>query len=120
LDAVSDGLSAKFSIPYCVAHTFLQGPPGVGDFASIDETVSDAAQSVTVTVDESLPEFGAVLASAGKQLVRMECPRGAPDQPLAESELKAKITSLVGEGLLEALSDPARPAADAWHAAGIR
>jgi 2-methylcitrate dehydratase PrpD len=120
LDAVSDGLSAKFSIPYCVAHTFLQGPPGVSDFISIDETVSDAARSVSVTVDESLPEFGAVLTSAREQLVRIDCPRGAPDQPLAEAELEAKIASLAGERLLEALNDLARPAADALQAADLR
>ncbi len=36
LDEVRDGLSAKFSIPYCVAHTLLHGPPGVRDFARVD------------------------------------------------------------------------------------
>ena len=36
LDLVSDGLSAKFSIPYCVAHTLLHGPPRVRDFAALD------------------------------------------------------------------------------------
>ena len=36
LDRVGDGLSAKFSIPYCVAYTLIHGPPGVRDFGAVD------------------------------------------------------------------------------------
>ena len=36
LDDVEDGLAAKFSIPYCVAHTLVCGPPGVRDFGALD------------------------------------------------------------------------------------
>ena len=41
LDEVTDGLSAKFSIPYCVAHTVLRDPPGVRDFADVDPEVAE-------------------------------------------------------------------------------
>ncbi|MGZ4226200.1 MAG: MmgE/PrpD family protein, partial [Solirubrobacteraceae bacterium] len=41
LDDVHDGLSAKFSIPYCVARTLLHGPPGVRDFAEVDARVRE-------------------------------------------------------------------------------
>ena len=58
LDLVSDGLSAKFSIPYCVAHTLIHGAPGVRDFTSIDAAVRDGSRLVAVTEDRSLPEFG--------------------------------------------------------------
>jgi 2-methylcitrate dehydratase PrpD len=119
LDAVSDGLSAKFSIPYCVAHTILHGPPKVGDFASLDAAVADRARDVSVSVDDSLPEWGAVLSSAGRELVRVDSPRGTPQRPLERSELAAKVADLAGEGLLDALGDLTAPASHALRAAGI-
>ena len=65
-DAVSDGLAAKFSIPYCVAFTLRHArPPAVRDFAEVDKDVSAAARAVTVVVDASLPEFGAACEAVG-------------------------------------------------------
>ncbi|MGI8506113.1 MAG: MmgE/PrpD family protein [Solirubrobacteraceae bacterium] len=119
LDEVTDGLSAKFSIPYCVAHTLVHGPPGVHDFASIDATARDRSRLVSVTVDESLPEFGAVLSVGGHELARVGSPRGAPGRPLAASELAAKVSDLAGDRLDGVLDDLEGPAAAALSAAGL-
>jgi 2-methylcitrate dehydratase PrpD len=119
LDAVSDGLSAKFSIPYCVAHTILHGPPRVSDFASLDAAVAGRARDVSVSIDDSLPEFGAVLSSGGHELVRVDSPRGAPDRPPAQSDLAAKVTDLAGKRLLDVLGDLTVPAVEALRAAGL-
>ncbi len=120
LDEVSDGLSAKFSIPYCVAHTLVHGPPRARDFASADPAISARAEAVTVRVDRALPEFGAVLCAGGQELVRVEAPRGAPEHPLSQSELAAKVTDLAGEELLAVLHDLDTPAAVALRVCGLR
>src|SRR5205807_5514734 len=119
LDAVDDGLSAKFSIPYCVAHTLIHGPPRVRDFATIDSAVSERARAVRVLVDDSLPEFAAELRASGTELARVECPRGAPERPVTASELELKIADLAGARLDGLLADPDRPASDALQAAGL-
>lgn len=75
LDDVQDGLAAKFSIPYCVSHTLAHGPPGVHDFAALDEETRERSARVSVTVDESVPEWGAVLSAGGGELARIPCPR---------------------------------------------
>ena len=120
LDAVTDGLSAKFSIPYCVARTLIHGPPGVRDFDGIDDAARDGASHVTVQVDPSLPEFGSVLTVAGRELARVPCPRGAPERPIAAADLQDKITDLAGDRLESVLSDPDAPAGLALDAAGLR
>jgi 2-methylcitrate dehydratase PrpD len=120
LDMVSDGLTAKFSIPYCVAHTLTHGPPRVRDFVSIDLATRDRSRRVSVAVDASLPEFGAVLTVAGSELARVSCPRGAPDRPLAPSELAAKVTDLTGDRLHGALHDLDSAAGAALRAARLR
>lgn len=119
LDAVRDGLAAKFSIPYCVASTLLHGPPGRPDFTAVDETVLARARDVHVIVDDTLPEFGAVLSAEGQELARAACPRGAPARPITERELAAKIADLAGPRLWSALDDLAAPAADVLLTAGL-
>ena len=119
LDTVDDGLAAKFSIPYCVAHTLAHGPPGVRDFTAIDPTARHASQLVKVRVDRSLPEFGAILLSAGHELARVESPQGSPERPLAASDLARKISDLAGDRLSGVLDDLDAPAARALNAAGI-
>ena len=120
LDDVQDGLSAKFSIPYCVAHTLLHGPPGVRDFVSIDDRVRERSRMVGVDVDPSLPEFGAVLIAGGAEIARVPCPRGAPERPAEASDLAAKLWDLAGERLDGILDDPGVPAATVLAAAGLR
>ena len=120
LDDVQDGLSAKFSIPYCVAHTLMHGPPGVHDFAAVDDRVSERSRLVGVDVDPSLAEFGAVLTVGGEELARLSCPRGAPERPAEASDLAAKIRDLAGERLDGVLDDRGVPAATVLAAAGLR
>jgi 2-methylcitrate dehydratase PrpD len=119
LDTVSDGRSAKFSIQYCVAHTLLHGPPRVRDFAAIDPAVRDRSRLVTVTVDETLPEFGTILTVAGAELARVSYPKGAPERPLSAAELQGKITDLAGDHLDGVLADLGTPALGALQAAGL-
>src|SRR4051794_21638087 len=53
----ADGLEAKFSIPYCVALTLLNGAPGVDSFREVDRRVTAyAAQHVRVETDPGLLE----------------------------------------------------------------
>lgn len=120
LDIVDDGLSAKFSIPYCVAHTLIHGEPGVGDFASVDAAARDRSRSIELQVDGSLPQFGAVLRVAGSELGRVPCPSGAPDRPAAAGDLAGKLSGLAGERLHGLLDDLDAPAGDALAAAGLR
>ena len=119
LDLVDDGLAAKFSIPYCVAFTLQHGAPGREAFAAIDHDVRERSRTVTVTVDRALPEFGAVLSSGGRELGRIECPRGAPGRPVTAAELDAKVRALAGDRLDGVLADPEAPAARALAAAGL-
>ncbi len=119
LDEVGDGLSAKFSIPYCVAHTLMHGPPGVRDFAAVDAAVGERARLVRVSVDEALPEFGAVLRVGGEEVSRVEWPRGAPERPVSATELRGKLIDLAGGRLDGLLDDLDRPASFAVDSAGL-
>jgi 2-methylcitrate dehydratase PrpD len=116
---VTDGLSAKFSIPYCVAYTLIHDAPGVSGLAAVDEAAVAASRSVTVTEDESLPEFGAVLTAGGSELARVPCPRGAPERPVTPADLAAKVADLAGERLAGVLDDLCAPAVGALRAAGL-
>jgi 2-methylcitrate dehydratase PrpD len=119
LDAVADGLSAKFSIPYCVAHTLMHGPPGVRDFAAVDAAVASRARLVRVTLDEALPEFGAILRVGGEEVSRVDWPQGSPERPVSDSELQLKLADLAGDRLDGLLDDLDRPASAALEAAGL-
>lgn len=119
LDLVDDGLSAKFSIQYCVAHTLSHGPPRVSDFETIDPPVKERSSGVTVTVDESLPRFAAAFKSAGRELARVSAPPGAPENPMSAAQLAAKIADLAGERLDGVLDDLDAPATAAIEAAAL-
>jgi len=120
LDAVDDGLAAKFSIPYCVAHTLLSGPPHVRDFTALDPEIAERAARVGVDVDDSLPQFGAVLSVNGAELARVPCPIGAPERPATASQLAEKVTDLAGARLQTVFADLNAPAAVALDAADLR
>jgi 2-methylcitrate dehydratase PrpD len=119
VDVVDDGLAAKFSIPYCVAHTLVHGPPRVKDFAAVDGATRERSELVSVAVDRSLPEFGAVLTLAGRELARVPCPRGAPQWPATAADLAAKMEDLAGDRLYGVLDDLDAPAEGALRAAGL-
>ena len=119
LDIVNDGLSAKFSIQYCVAHTLVRGAPRVRDFAAIDPDVRERSRLVQVSVDRALPEFGAAVVAAGNELARVRCPRGAPQCPASASELADKVAELAGDHLLGVLGDLRVPAGSVLQAARL-
>ena len=119
LDAVDDGLSGKFSIPYCVAFTLRHGAPGVRDFDGFDAETAAASERVSVRTDRTLPEFGAVLSAGERVLARVSCPRGAPERPVSADALAAKVADLAGPGLAAAMSDRDRPTADVLEAARL-
>lgn len=120
LDMVSDGLSAKFSIPYCVAFTLIHGPPRVRDFVAVDACARDAVPLISVIIDRSVPQFGAILRAGGAELARVQCPKGTPARPLAAAELERKVTDLAGDRLHDVLDDLDAPAVGALEAAGLR
>lgn len=119
LDEVADGLQAKFSIPYCVAYTLGHGPPGPGDFDGLDPVAARRARAVTVVVRDSLPQWGAVLSRDGRELVRVDAPRGAPGSPVTAAELERKVHLLSGDRLSGVMSDLSVPAATVVRAAGF-
>jgi 2-methylcitrate dehydratase PrpD len=119
LDTVHDGLSAKFSIPYCVAFTLLHGAPRARAFASFDAAAVELSCTVQVGVDRALPEFGAVLCAGPRELVRLDAPRGAPGQPLTTDELDAKVAELAGHAAVSVLHDDDAPAAAALQTVGL-
>ena len=119
LDAVSDGLSAKFSIPYCVAHTLTHGAPRTADFVQLDRGVVEGAAAVSVSLDDSLPRWGTVLEHVDADAVRLDGPRGAPGRPLTEVELAGKVSDLAGDRLDGVLADPGMPAAEVLRRAGL-
>ncbi len=120
LDDVEDGLAAKFSIPYCVSHALVHGAPRVDDFTALDAETRERAGRVRVVVDESLPDFGAVLSIEGREPARVSCPQGAPDRPASPGDLEAKLSDLAGDRLEGVLDDLDAPAAWVLDAAGLR
>ena len=118
-DEVSDGLEAKFSIPYLTAFTLLHGPPSLGDFRSVNEAAQRLARErVEVRADPGLLESEAVLTAEGSE-VRVEAALGSPGRPLGPEAHAAKLRALAGDRLDAALDDPDRPAAELLAAAGL-
>jgi 2-methylcitrate dehydratase PrpD len=120
LDSVGDGLSAKFSIPYCVAYTLIHGPPGVRDFGAVDPAAATRARQIAVEPDDALPAFGAVLVAGGRELARVEAPKGSPARPVTPEELEEKLRDLAGDRLAGVLADLDASAARVVDAAGLR
>jgi 2-methylcitrate dehydratase PrpD len=119
LDAVCDGLQAKFSIPYVTAYALLRGAPGVAAFDALDSAVAQLARRIRVRTDRALGASEALLELDGRAVARVNAPRGSPSNPLDAAALTAKIRSLAGDALAGALDDPGRPAAELAGAAGL-
>jgi 2-methylcitrate dehydratase PrpD len=120
IDLATDGLEAKFSIPYCVALTLAGGPPSIRDFAAVDPDLARRAEAITVVLDAELPPWGAVLRDAqGTELARVPCPLGAPERPVAPEQLRAKLRDLAGEELLALCAEPGAAAETLRRAAGL-
>ncbi|MTD46431.1 hypothetical protein GKE82_19605 [Conexibacter sp. W3-3-2] len=118
LDDVTDGLAAKFSIPYCTAFALRHGraPARLEDFAVVDGGVRADARRVRVVTDETLLQSEAVLvhetASGEIEVARVEAALGSPQRPMSADQLGEKVRALTGARLDALLDDPARPAAD--------
>ena len=57
----SDGLQAKFSIPYLTAYTLMHGPPTVESFDSVDAEVVERARAVEIRTERGQLESEFVL-----------------------------------------------------------
>jgi 2-methylcitrate dehydratase PrpD len=116
-DEVADGLQAKFSIPYLVAHVALRGEPEPASFERLDPEVQALARSrVRVVTDEVLREAEAVIALDGEEVARVHAARGSPERPMSADQLAAKCRMLAGDrldGLLDDRTAPAQTLLDA-------
>ena len=116
----ADGLQAKFSIPYLIAYTLLNGPPTIESFRDVDAAAVRRATAIEVRSDRGLLESEAVLLDAGgEELARVKAALGSPERPLDEAGLERKVAELAGDRLAGALDDPARPAAEVLGLAGL-
>ncbi len=118
-DDVSDGLQAKFSIPYVTAYALAHGAPRVDSFERLDPAVAALARRIGVRTDAALGASEAVLEVDGRAVARITAPRGSPQNPLDGEALDAKVRSLAGSALDGALDDPRRPAQALAGAAGL-
>jgi 2-methylcitrate dehydratase PrpD len=112
----SDGLEAKFSIPYLTAFALLHGAPRTESFDGIDETASELAKSVKVTGDPDLPDSEARLGVDGVPMARIGAALGSPQRPMTAEALATKRRDLAGERLEGSLDDTERPAAELLEA----
>jgi 2-methylcitrate dehydratase PrpD len=119
-DDVEDGLAAKFSIPYTVAYTLLNGPPLEPEcFRGLDPEARRIAAAVTVRLDTSLPENGAVLEPDGGEPVRMDSATGSPARPMSDEQLSDKLRRLAGSRLDGVLGEDTVPIAEVLAATGL-
>lgn len=98
------GSDAKFSLNYCLAAALLFGRVGLEEFSEQrmkDTRVRELSKRVIVKVGQEFAN--AVLGSArvtvcdsrgGRKSVKVDVPKGYPDNPLTASELKQKFTKL--------------------------
>jgi 2-methylcitrate dehydratase PrpD len=108
----TNGLEAKFSIPYLTAFALLHGAPDTESFAGIDGAARKLASTVTVIADPEIAESEALLAVDGAPAVRVEAALGSPQQPMSADQLAAKRRDLAGDRVEGALDDLDRPAAE--------
>jgi 2-methylcitrate dehydratase PrpD len=111
LDAVADGLEAKFSIPYLTAYTLAHGAPGLASFDAVDPQAARLAERVSVRTDATLGVAEAVIEVDRAPVARVVAPLGSPANPLDGDALAAKVRALAGDALDGVLDDPEQPAA---------
>jgi 2-methylcitrate dehydratase PrpD len=106
----TDGLQAKFSIPYLTAYTLLHGPPDVDSFTGVDAAAVERARTIEVRTDASQRESEFAILAGSRELACVTAARGSPERPLDAAALAAKVESLTGQRLAGALDDLDRPA----------
>src|SRR5690606_5641480 len=99
--------SAKMSTPYSIAVALARGKAGLSEFTQ--ETINDKdilaiTQKITVVTDDELtalvPQKRAAIVSVETkegQVVtqRIDYPKGEPENPISDDELKEKFISLM-------------------------
>jgi 2-methylcitrate dehydratase PrpD len=120
LDDVTDGLEAKFSLPYLAAYTLLHDAPTVASFTAIEHDARAFARDrVTVRTDPALSEWEARIDRNGATVARVETAIGSPQRPLDAARVTAKLRELAGDRLDGVLDDEDRPAAALLEAASL-
>ncbi|MFQ5881856.1 MAG: MmgE/PrpD family protein [Candidatus Methylomirabilales bacterium] len=107
--------AAKFSIPYCVAITLLQGRVNLDDFHEEgirDRTVRQLMSTVALQRDPGLdqvyPEKWPVIVTVetvtgSRHETRVDYPKGDPRNPMSREELIEKFHALTGLVIPEAI-----------------
>ena len=112
LDAVRDGLEAKFSIPYLTAYALLHGAPDSRRSpASTPPRRRSGRASPCAPTPRWRPTRRCSSSTASSPRASL-APRGCPAEPLDDAALAAKVRALAGTALDGALDDPRRPAAE--------
>jgi 2-methylcitrate dehydratase PrpD len=107
-DDVSNGLEAKFSVPYLVAYTLKHGPPTITTFDSVDVAIQEASHRIAIETDATLAESEAIIRGDGGISIRVEAALGSPQRPMSTKALAAKVEALSGRGLVGIL-DASQP-----------
>lgn len=101
--------SAKMSIPYSVAVTLATGKAGIKEFSMKyinDPDISKLTKKVSISSDEELtsqfpeknPAVLEIITNEGKKLVvRTDNPKGDPENPLSDEEIKDKLLGSLDE-----------------------
>jgi 2-methylcitrate dehydratase PrpD len=108
----SDGLEAKFSIPYLTALALLRGIPVVSSFQSVDPEAAELGRRIAVEADPTLAESEAQLGVDGEIVTTVKAARGSPQRPISAEGLAQKRRDLAGERFEGLLDDPGRPVAE--------
>lgn len=100
---------AKFSLPYCVAIALVEGRVGLSEFSDEklhDSAIKDLMNKVSVVATDELKDktLGAakltIFTKDGEKLeANVLTPKGYPNNPLSEEEIKEKFTVLAGRVL---------------------
>ena len=93
----SDGLQAKFSIPYLTAYTLMHGPPTVESFDSVDVEVVERARAVEIRTERGQLESEFVLHTGGTEIARVKAALGSPQKPMDPEALAEKVRGLTGQ-----------------------
>ena len=119
-DDVTDGLQAKFSIPYLVAFVATCGEPEPRHFDGVEQQGREfARERVRVRTDGTLGETEAVLIADGDEVARVAASLGSPQRAMTAEQLAAKCHLLAGDaldGILDDLDAPAQTVLDALNA----
>jgi len=99
--------TAKFSIPYCLAAALIYGRVGLNEFDMdkinnkvLLQLASKVKVEVNPDIDRLVPDkrgasIDVVTKSGERHKWTVENPRGEPEDPVTEKELKTKFTTLV-------------------------